>query len=163
MKTKYIFKDFSGFFSAGKLVAVTIAVLLGVQPNHASATPFDSNIVISGSAEFDSTGSPSAPTGNATQSGTLTRIIGGTPTTTTLNGTVVTGADPLTGSLTDFGDGFGIAFNASGSSTGGTSAINDLFGDFSLSITNNSIAIFIVNLKSHLAMLSMLISISQVQ
>lgn len=148
MKTKYIFKDFSGFFSAGKLVAVTIAVLLGVQPNHASATPFDSNIVISGSAEFDSTGSPSAPTGNATQSGTLTRIMGGATTITTLSGDTVTGADPLSGLLTDLNDGFGIAFNASGSSNGATAEIDELFGDYLFTITNNSlIDTFIVNLK----------------
>ena len=148
MKAKYIFNDFSDFFSAGTLVAVSFAVLLGIQPNLASATPFDSNIAISGSAEFDSTGNPSAPTGNATQSGTLTRIIGGTTTTTTLNGTVVTGADPLTGSLTDFGDGFGIALNASGSFNDATAEIDELFGDYLFTITNNSlIDTFIVNLK----------------
>ena len=138
----------TGFFSTGTLAAATVAVLLGVLlPTTASATLFDPLISITGSAEFDSIGSPTAPQGGATQSGTLTRIMGGTTTITTLSGDTVAGADPLTGTLTDNGDGFGIAFNASGISTGGTSAINNLFGDLSLSIANNSADIFTVNLK----------------
>ena len=110
--------------------------------------PFDSSIVITGSAEFDSTGSPTAPTGGASQSGTLTRIVGTTTTTTTLSGTTITGADPLAGTLSDIGDGFGIAFNASGSFNGATSEIDELFGDYLFAIKNNSlIDTFIVNLK----------------
>ena len=73
----------AGFFSTGTIAAATVAVLLGVLPTTASALAFDSSISITGSAEL----SPiplTAPTGNASQDGTLTRIIGGTPTSTHL-------------------------------------------------------------------------------
>ena len=137
----------AGFFSTGTIAAATVAVLLGVLPTTASALAFDSSISITGSAEL----SPiplTAPTGNASQGGTLTRIMGEVPTTTTFNGTTVSGTNPLTGTLTSTGDGFGIALNASGSSTTATSEIDELFGDYSFVIKNESLLdTFIVNLK----------------
>jgi hypothetical protein len=134
------------FFSVSTILAAIVAVLLGILPATASATLIDPLISITGSAEL----SPiplTAPTGNASQNGTLTRIMGGATTTTTFNGTTVTGTNPLTGTLTDTGDGFGIALNASGSNTGATSSIGDLFGDYSFVIANSSADTFTVNLK----------------
>jgi hypothetical protein len=136
------------FFSVCTILAAIVAVLLGVLlPSTASATLIDPLISITGSAEL----SPiplTVPTGGASQNGTLTRIIGGSQTTTTFNGTTVSGTNPLTGTLTDTGDGFGIALNASGSNTGATSSIGDLFGDYSFVIANSSVSdTFTVNLK----------------
>ena len=103
---------------------------------------FDSSISITGSAEL-SPNPFTATTGGAIQGGTLTQIIGGVTTTTT-----VTGTNPLAGTLTDINDGFGIALNASGSSTTATSEIDELFGDYSFVIKNDSlIDTYIVNLK----------------
>lgn len=131
----------------GMLIAAALSISVGL-PHNAAATPINANVSISGSVEFDSTGSPSAPTSGATQSGNLTRIVGGTTTTTTLSGATISGSDPLTGTLTDFGDGFGVDFTANGSSTSGTSQISDLFGDLFLTLTNNSATdTFTVNLK----------------
>ncbi|WKJ88853.1 PEP-CTERM sorting domain-containing protein [Methylomonas montana] len=128
-------------------VALAITLLLGAHSGSAWAAAFDGNIVIHGSAEFDSLGAPSAPI-NATQSGSLTSIIGGATATTTLSGATITGADPLTGNLTNIGDGFGIDFNASGNSTNGASVVNPLFGDYTFSLQNNSaLDSFLVSLK----------------
>ncbi|MBD9356050.1 PEP-CTERM sorting domain-containing protein [Methylomonas albis] len=124
-----------------------MTLLLGVHATTASAAAFDSNIVIHGSAEFDSTGSPSAPT-NATQNGSLSSIISGATTTTTLSGATISGSDPLQGNLTHLGDGFGIGFNASGNSANGVSSVNPLFGDYTFSLKNNSaLDSFLVSLK----------------
>jgi len=110
-----------------------------------AATAFSSDINIMGSALINT---PSAPTA-ASQTGSLTEIAGGVTTGATLAGTVIGGANPLIGTLTDIGDGFGIAFNSSGTSaSGGTAAVDNLFGDFQLSINNTSSTdTYIVTLK----------------
>ncbi|OQW78059.1 MAG: hypothetical protein BVN35_04800 [Proteobacteria bacterium ST_bin11] len=128
-------------------IALALTLLLGAHSESTWAANFDSNIVIRGSAEFDSTGSPSGPI-NATQAGSLTSIIGGATSTTTLNGSTVTGPDPLSGTLSQIGDGFGINLSASG--IGGTepSSISPLFGDLTFSIENKSVVdSFIVRLQ----------------
>ncbi|MCQ8181196.1 PEP-CTERM sorting domain-containing protein [Methylomonas sp. SURF-1] len=130
-----------------KSLVAAIALLLGGHIAPAQAASFDPNIVIKGSAEFDSTGSPFEPI-NASQSGEITRIMAGIATTTTLNGAAINGVDPLTGTLTSIGDGFGIKFNANGSAGTEPSVVNSLFGDYSLSLQNNSTTdAFLVNLR----------------
>jgi hypothetical protein len=129
--------------------ALAITLLLGAHSESTWAAAFDSNIVIRGSAEFDSSGSPADPV-NATQAGSLTSIIAGSTSTTTLVGSTVTGPDPLSGTLSQIGDGFGINLSASG--TGGTepSGISPLFGDLTFSIENKSaVDSFVVNLQFH--------------
>ncbi|WP_446811689.1 PEP-CTERM sorting domain-containing protein [Methylomonas sp. 2BW1-5-20] len=134
---------------SGKLsgLALAMALLLGGYSATTSAAAFDSNIVIRGSAEFDSFGSPASPI-NATQTGSLTSIIAGSTSTTTLNGSTVTGPDPLSGTLSQIGDGFGISLNASGTSGTEPSGISPLFGDYTFSIENKSaMDSFIVSLQ----------------
>ncbi|AMK74996.1 MULTISPECIES: PEP-CTERM sorting domain-containing protein [Methylomonas] len=128
-------------------VALAIALSLGAHSGSAWAAAFDSNIVIRGSAEFDSIGSPAAPT-NATQVGSLTSIIAGSTSTTTLVGSTVTGPDPLSGTLSQIGDGFGINLSASGTGGSAPSSISPLFGDLTFSIENKSaVDSFVVNLQ----------------
>ncbi len=64
---------------------------------------------------FDETNSNPA-TGNATHTGSLVQTIGGASTTTTINDTTITsGSNPLSGTLTDIGDGWAIHSNINGS------------------------------------------------
>jgi len=119
-------------------ISLFAAAVGALSVTNALAVPIDPNISISGSASFD-TGFSVAPTGNATQNGTLTSIIGGATTTTTISGTTVTGANPLAGTLTDLGDGFGITFSGSGSYDGGASAITKFVGDYSFTLSNTSL------------------------
>jgi len=128
-------------------VALAITLLLGAHSGWVSAAAFDSNIVIRGSAEFDSLGSPADPI-NAIQTGSLTSIIAGSTSTTTLVGSTVTGPDPLSGTLSQIGDGFGINLNASGTGGAEPSSISPLFGDYTFSIENKSaVDSFVVNLQ----------------
>lgn len=130
-------------------VALAITLLLGAQTGSAWAAAFDSNIVIRGSAEFDSLGSPASPI-NATQTGSLTSIIAGSTSTTTLVGSTVTGPDPLSGTLSQIGDGFGINLSASGNGGSEPSSISPLFGDLTFSIENKSaVDSFVVSLQFH--------------
>jgi len=133
-------------FSVIRLTLAILAALLGAIPTAAMATLIDPSIAISGSAalSFDSTALT-----NATQSGTVDSIIGSTDTTSTLSGNTITGTNPLAGTLTSIGDGFGIGFTASGTAANGnTSQIGNLFGDYSFTIANNSATdTFTVNLK----------------
>jgi hypothetical protein len=75
----------------------------------AQAVPFSSDIVITGGTEFDA-GFSFGPT-----SGSFGVTEGGVTTLSTYAGDTSTGADPLEGTLTDIGDGFG--FDGSGSAT----------------------------------------------
>lgn len=137
-------------FTKDYRTATIFAILFSALPTQAMATLFDTNIAITGSATFSGGGSSPAAATNASQSGTLTQILGGASTTTSLNGTAITGTDPLAGTLTDIGDGFGISFNASGTfgGTGTVSEIDELFGDYAFTLKNNSATdTFTVNLK----------------
>ncbi len=76
---------------------------------------------------FDATNSSPA-TGNATHTGSLVQTIGGASTTTTINDTTIaSGSNPLSGTLTDIGDGWEIH-----------SAITGSFSDTLGSATNNA-------------------------
>ncbi len=76
-------------------------------PLAAHAVPFTTDLSITGQTDFDE-GSATA-TGGVTQTGTFSVVEGGVSTSSTYSGTTVdTGSDPLLGTLTDIGDGFGI-------------------------------------------------------
>jgi hypothetical protein len=79
-------------------------LLLAVQ---VQATPFTADLSITGEVEFD-TGFALAD-GNVTQTGDFSTTEAGVSTSSTFDGTTVTGANPLLGILTDFGDGFGMS------------------------------------------------------
>jgi hypothetical protein len=132
---------------------LALALIFSGYSNTASALAFDSNIAISGSTHLHSDGALTEPT-NASQSGTLTSIVTGSTITTTLNGGTISGSDPLSGTLSDIGDGFGIGFNASGASVPSgegnenPTALRPLFGELELTIQNNSaIDSFLVSLQ----------------
>lgn len=72
----------------------------------AQAVSFTTDLTITGQVEFD-TGFAFAD-GTVTQTGSFSTTAGGTSTFSTFNGTSVTGVNPLSGTLTDFNDGFGI-------------------------------------------------------
>lgn len=105
----------------------------------ASAVPFSTDIAITATA-FLALGpglSTPAPAG-LTQSGTFSSVIGGVSNSATVDSALsVTGTLPQGGALTDLGDGVGISFSGSGSSTGGTGA-SDLFGGYGVTLHNNS-------------------------
>jgi hypothetical protein len=120
------------------LAGAALGLSLSLLPGLSWAVLIDSAITITGQVEFDSLGAPQAPVGNATQSGSLTRIVGGTTTTTTLTNSTIVGADPLAGVLSDVGDGFGVKLMASGTSAGAEASARNLFGDLFLSLVNAS-------------------------
>jgi len=118
-------------FGLALVLGATITVL---RVADTQAVPIDSHVMITGTVSLDTVNSQ-PPTGNATQTGTLSRTIGGATTTSTINGVTVTGANPLGGTLTDIGDGLGILFNTGGSFP----AENPLFGgDYTIDIANTS-------------------------
>ncbi|MDO8941047.1 MAG: hypothetical protein Q7U98_17980 [Methylicorpusculum sp.] len=118
MKTS---KFISVFFFAGSLFFTQMA----------SAALFNSNISITGTTTFD-TGFSFGPT-----TGQMTNTIGGTPTTTSLAGSIATGNNPLTGNLTHIGDSY--SFGGSGAATDAEFAMGI---DSLITITNNSTSLF---------------------
>ena len=86
--------------------AVAAAALM-LNLSLAHAVPFNPNVVITGSNDFDQDNSFNG-------TGGFSMVSGGATTSSTYDGApVVTGADPLAGSLTDIGDGFGFTGTAS--------------------------------------------------
>lgn len=85
-------------------------LLMGINDR---ALSYSTNLVITGQINFDN--EVALADGNVTQSGSFSMTAGGTTTTSTYNGTTVSGADPLSGTLTDIGDGFGITGDATAS------------------------------------------------
>lgn len=107
--------------------AAIIAGLALLPISNTHAIPFTSDISIMGETDFDE--------GFAlgTTSGTFDLTSGTSTTTSTYSGATVTGADPLAGSLTDIGDGFGF--------DGIARVTDDEFKigfDTSLDVSNNS-------------------------
>lgn len=103
---------------------------------------------------FDETGSSPA-TGNGTHSGSLVQTIGGISTTTTISDTTITsGNNPLSGALTDAGDGWEIHSAVNGSYSGGASATNnanvyDLFFNLqNLSATDSILVTLTLNFEN---------------
>jgi len=97
------------------LTRILPAAVLGLStlvafPLAAEAVPFSTDLVISGNTDFDE-GFAAGTTG--TQTGSFSVKQGAADTTSTYSGDTVTGSDPLMGTLTDIGDGFGITAMAS--------------------------------------------------
>jgi len=114
-------------------VALTAAVWLGTS-GIAVAVPIDPDLNVTASIDFVF-GNPAA--GGATQSGEFTLTQGGADTTSTIaSDTTVTGGNPLSGALTDTGDGVGAILDQSGA---GDSAENALGLDYAFGIANNSL------------------------
>jgi len=81
------------------------------------ATPIPPALTLTGAFQIDQDGSDDLDvTGGSTQSGSVFVREGGVDTTTTFSDETVAGSNPLSGTLTDTGDGFG--GTASGSATG---------------------------------------------
>jgi hypothetical protein len=120
------------------VLALGFLLLAGIP---AVAAPIDPAITVTGSVTYD-TGYSFVD--NASQSGAMTRTIGGSTTTTTYSasspgvmpGSTI-GSNPLSGTLTDTGDGFGVAGTASAPVTpdDGEFAVGI---DIAMTITNNS-------------------------
>jgi len=108
------------------------ALIILLAPGLAHAVLFSSDISISGSVVYDSTNSSGTGT---TQSGQIISIIGEAATTRDITGTSIVGTNPLAGTLTDIGDGFGSTFIMNGDQNGDA---GNLFSDFAFNITNNS-------------------------
>ncbi len=116
-------------------VMLVSAVCLLLQFFESQAASFSPDIKIAGTSTFD-TGF-SLVMGTVSQTGTFSRTSGGLSTVSTFNGTTVSGANPISGTLTDPGDGFGISAD-----------VDALFDsefaigiDIVIDITNDSVAI----------------------
>lgn len=119
----------------GLLLGGAALVLAAVLPSQsAEAVPIDPALSITGQVTFD--GVFSFVDGNASQSGTMVLISGGTASQSTISGTTVTGADPLAGALTETGDSVG----ATGSIAGGPAdGDENLLGiDLTIDVNNTS-------------------------
>lgn len=104
----------------------------------ATAAPLPSNLLVTATVSLDTTNSIN-PTGNATQDGTLSLKSGGTTTSSSFTNTPSSiSPNLLSGTLIDTGDGIGIQFSMSGTSTGGSATTDGLFGDYGLVFTNGS-------------------------
>lgn len=104
----------------------------------AGAAPLPSNLLVTATVSLDTSNSLD-PTGGATQAGTLSLTSGGNTTTSSFT-SIPASISPnlLSGTLIDTGDGIGIQFSMSGTSTGGSATTDGLFGDYSLVFTNGS-------------------------
>ena len=115
---------------AGLVLALAV---VGVVPAHAQPIPGD--LALTGSITYDTGNSFSDP--GASHSGTTSLTLGGATSSTTFANGTPTGANPLQGTLTDTGDGFGVAGTASASWPG--SQAEFLAGvDLLLNLTNSS-------------------------
>lgn len=112
--------------------SVFSTLLILSTPWVAHAIPFSSDIIITGSITYDITNSYASGT---TQGGSISSTIGGSPSSSTISGSTISGSNPLSGALTDIGDGFGSSFTMSGDQ------LNDeglLGSDYFFSLTNSS-------------------------
>jgi len=100
----------------------------------AQAVPFSTDVVITGSASFDNGFASGELSGSGAQSGSFSVTSGLTTDTSTFTDAATSGTNPLSGALTDLGDGLALTGRASASDDG-------TFGigiDFGLNLTNNS-------------------------
>ena len=122
-----------------KMKRIVVAVLLIFTGAAAEAALINPNIVITGSATL-ATGATGA-FDDASLSGTMTRTVGGTTTTTPYSdsGTgLVVGANPLNGTLTDTGDGFGCTGVAAATGSSANDGEFEAGIDLVMAIANNS-------------------------
>lgn len=104
-----------------------------------------SDLVISARAGISLIADPAHPAasapaaGNATQGATVSLTASGVNSSATVGaGLAVGGQLPLSGSLTRLGDGVGITSTMSGLDDGQPASTDGLFGDYALSLKNNS-------------------------
>jgi hypothetical protein len=116
---------FCSILCAFSLIAPTVT---------AGLIPLD--ISITGNAEIDTIDSASA-TGNASQNADMSIIVGGNTTLTSIANLTPTGANPLTDTFTDFGDGVGVSAISS-STVGAISEVPDFIFDMGFSLFNSS-------------------------
>ncbi|MDX1653942.1 MAG: hypothetical protein R3310_01890 [Candidatus Competibacteraceae bacterium] len=119
--------------SLGFSRSILLATLLATPTVPALATPFTPDLSISGSLSLNSLSIE--PTTGATRSGTLSLISGGAASQTTLQGTTVNGSLPLSGPLTDLGDGLQLNLETQGS---GVEALSALTIDGLIALSNTS-------------------------
>jgi hypothetical protein len=103
-------------------------------PFAAHAVPIDTSLTITASVQFDTVNS-SAASGGATQHGSFSGTFNAANTSSTINDTTVTGSNPLSGNMTEIGDGLESVLNIAGSAGGENGG---MFTDFFVDITNNS-------------------------
>ena len=118
------------------VLALGVLMLTGVL---AEAAPIDPDITITGDVTLDI--GYTGAFDNASLSGTITRTVGGTITTTNYSdpGTgVVVGTNPIGGDLTDTGDGFGATGVARATASAASDGEFQVGIDIVMSITNNS-------------------------
>lgn len=118
-------------YSAIRLGMALVALFVHGAP---SAAPVPTALTINASVGFDLLNSVGPQ--NAVQTGQLTHRSGGADATAGFTGNPAGG--PLTGSITQTGDGIGVHFQVSGSSANGSSQAGYLFADYSFSLTNTS-------------------------
>jgi hypothetical protein len=95
---------------------------LGLYGQGALADPITSDLTISGSVELNALAESQTDTSN--QTGTLDLTSGGTASSSTIQGTTVTGSNPLSGALTETGDGVGTTETITGSEEPSDSSFN---------------------------------------
>ncbi len=125
--------------------ALILLPILPVPMASASGAPIGSDLAITAHAGIivladPEHSAPSSPaTGNASQSAIVSMIVGGASSSTVVDSNLaVTGRLPLSGSLLEPGDGVGIASTMSGIDDGRPAVSDGLFGDYSLTLRNNS-------------------------
>ena len=101
----------------GGIASFCLAAALLAAPA-AQAIPFTTDLSISGSVGFDGVYAAGLLSGTGSQDGSFRAILGGATTSSTFNGSTVTGANPLNGTLTALGDGFGFTGSASANGIG---------------------------------------------
>jgi len=116
--------------SGTKLISIFFVLFM---PWAAYGVPFSSDVIINGSITYDVDNSYVV---GSTQSGSISSIIGTTSSSSTISNATITGTNPLSGTLTDIGDGFGSTFIMSGNENGDS---GELYSDYLFDISNNSL------------------------
>lgn len=98
--------NYHQFFHTLGMTALLVSAMFLLMGINDRALSYTTNLAITGQVDFDN--EVAFTDGNVTQSASFSITTGGTTTTSTYNGTAVSRADPLSGTLTDIGDGFGI-------------------------------------------------------
>lgn len=101
------FGECSQFLHTLGLITLLVSAMFMLMGINDQALSFTTNPVITGQIDFDN--DVALADGNVSQTGSFSVTAGGTTTTSTFSGTTVSGDDPLSGTLTNIGDGFGIA------------------------------------------------------
>lgn len=117
-----------------KYVSTLVCLFFSLVSLNATASLIPGELEITGNVSFgvDSV----ATAGGATQTATLESILGGSPSTSSVNNLAVTGSNPQGGLLQNINDGVGAEVSIFG---GANSSAEDFFFDFLFSLTNTSV------------------------